>query len=365
MSTNAGPHVGTAHPPPAPGRWRRLGPVLALLALAPWAAECSWGGFTAVDSLAVVVVLAPLYGGAAVLVREAARRTGGGWPAIVLLAAAFGVYQAGLVDQSLFNPEFLADTEFAEAGAQATGTRVPGLGFSAEQAVDFVGNHVALSICAPVALVESFVGPRRRHRPWLGRWGLLVVAVLFALGSLTIFSDDSGRKNFLLSPVQATVAVLTVLLLVGAALLPRWRRTPRRVAVPAPHPGWVGLVVLGAHLSTVPLSGWVRVGWHLLAAAAVAVLVVRWSRRAGWGQRHVLAAWAAGLLLAAAFTYVVPNYAPASPTEALVGDVVVTVVALALTVGAFHRLRRRPPTDEATEAALDRPALHDRARSRK
>ncbi|MER7268310.1 hypothetical protein ABT344_08380 [Micromonospora carbonacea] len=27
--------------PPTPGRWRRLAPVLALFALAPWAAECS------------------------------------------------------------------------------------------------------------------------------------------------------------------------------------------------------------------------------------------------------------------------------------------------------------------------------------
>lgn len=347
----SGPQVSVAHPPSAPGRWRRARPVLALLALAPWTAECSWGGFTAGDSLFVVVVLAPLYGGAAVLVRETARRTGGGWPAIVLLAAAFGVYQAGLVDQSLFNPAFLADTEFAESGAEAAGTRVPGLGFSAEQAIDFVGNHVALSICAPIAVVESYVGAGWRHRPWLGRGGLLMIGVLFALGSLMVFGDDSaGRKGFLLSPVQATVAVLTVLLLVGAALLPRWRRTPRRVVATAPHPGWVGLVVLGAHLSTVPLSGWVRVGWQLSAAVAVAVPVVRWSRRANWSQRHVLAAWTAGLLVAAALAYVVPSYAPASPTEALVGDVVVTVVVLALTAGAFHRLRRRPPADEVTEA---------------
>ncbi|WP_327038999.1 hypothetical protein [Micromonospora maris] len=36
---------------------------------------------------------------------------------IVLLGLAFGVLQAGLVDQSLFNPDFLADTEFAEISA--------------------------------------------------------------------------------------------------------------------------------------------------------------------------------------------------------------------------------------------------------
>ncbi|MBL6276692.1 hypothetical protein JMF97_11015 [Micromonospora fiedleri] len=64
---------------------------------------------------------------------------------IVLLGLAFGVLQAGLVDQSLFNPDFLADTEFAEISA-ADQTRIPVLGISAQEAVSFLGNHVALSI---------------------------------------------------------------------------------------------------------------------------------------------------------------------------------------------------------------------------
>ena len=40
----------------------------------------------------------------ALLIREVARRRGLGWPGILLLAAAFGVVQAGLVDQSMFSP---------------------------------------------------------------------------------------------------------------------------------------------------------------------------------------------------------------------------------------------------------------------
>ncbi|MBL6276691.1 hypothetical protein JMF97_11010 [Micromonospora fiedleri] len=65
-------------PDPRGPVWRRLVPVVALALLAPWAAECSWGGFAGTDMLLVVVVLAPMYGGAAILIRETARRTGGG-----------------------------------------------------------------------------------------------------------------------------------------------------------------------------------------------------------------------------------------------------------------------------------------------
>jgi hypothetical protein len=324
-----------------PSRRRRLVPVAALMLLAPWAAECSWGGFTASGFLPVVFFLAPMYGGAAVLIRETARRTGGGWPAMVLLAAAFGVFQAGLVDQSLFNPAYLNDTEFADLAAASRQTLIPVLGFSAEQALDFVGNHIMLSICAPIAIVESFIAPPGRHRPWLGGRGLAVVGVLYILGSLLIFSDDSGRKNFMASPLQWTFAASVVVALIGTALLPRWRRAPRQRFGPVPCWIWVGLVVLGAHLGAGLVSGWAGVGVRLAAIAVIASAIVVWSRRDGWGQRHVLAAWAAGVVAAAAGAYFVPNYEPASPMAALTGDILISVITFALIGGAFWRLRTR------------------------
>ncbi|MEU5939543.1 hypothetical protein ABZ807_10160 [Micromonospora sp. NPDC047548] len=361
--TNLGGHVavdrtpaveGAAAPdaPAPPSRWRRVGPVLALMALAPWTAECSWGGFTAVDALVVVVVLAPMYGGAAVLIRETARRTGGGWPAVVLLAAAFGSVQAGLVDQSLFNPAFLADTEFADTQATANATLVPGLGFSAQQAVDYIGNHIMLSICAPIAIIESFLTPGHRRQPWLGRLGLVVVGALYLLGSLLVFSDDGGRKGFLASPVQLSFAALLTLVLIGAALLPRWRHRPERRQGPergrgpagarAPRPIWPALVVLVAYLGTALVTGWIGVGFKAAVAGMAAAVIVAWSRRSGWRQRHVLAAWAAGVVGAAALAYAAPSYKPASPAEALIGDITVSVITIALVGGAFWRLRGRP-----------------------
>ncbi|MEU8179932.1 hypothetical protein AB0B85_02745 [Micromonospora sp. NPDC049044] len=327
---------------------RRLLPVIALLLLAPWAAECSWGGFAIDDFLPVLIFLGPMYGGAAILIRETARHLGAGWPSIVLLAAAFGVLQAGLVDQSLFNPGFLNDTQYADTRAAAEATLVPGLGFSLRQAFDYVGNHILLTICAPIVFVESFLGAKRRLRPWLGRSGLAVVGVIYLLGSLLIFSDSSGRKDFLAGPLQLASATALVLALVAAALLPRWRRRePRRVRR-VPHPLWVGLLVVLVRFGADLTPGWPGVVIALSLAGVVGGLIAYLSSGSGWGQRHVLTAGTAGLVSAAAFAYLVPPYSPASPVAALAGDVAVTVVTAALVVGAWWRLRRASPAVHAS-----------------
>ncbi|MGW0214431.1 hypothetical protein ACWDXH_08550 [Micromonospora chokoriensis] len=359
MPTEPDPADSTAPPRSATDRvttdgrlplHRRLLPVIALLLLAPWAAECSWGGFAIDDFPPVLIFLGPMYGGAAILIRETARHLGAGWPTIVLLAAAFGVLQAGLVDQSLFNPGYLDDTQYADARAAAEASLVPGLGFSVGQAIDFVGNHVVLTICAPIVVVESFLGSERRLRPWLRRPGLAVVGVLYLLGSLLIFSDSSGRKGFLANPLQLGFAVAVVLALVAAALLPRWRRSrPRLIATSdgrrrrrAPHPLWVGLAVAVLPLGGDLAPGWAGVAVSLMLAAGTGSLVAFWASRSGWTQRHVLAAGSASLVTAAAFAYLVPPYSPGSPTTAVAGDVAVTVITVALVGGAWWRLRASP-----------------------
>ncbi len=337
------------------GRGRRASVIgmrraaLALFVLAPWAAECSWGGFTAVDFLIVIVFLGPLYGGAAILIRETARRIGGGWPMIVLLALAYGVLQVTLIDQALFNVDFLDDTQFAGNALGARRTWVPGLEFSAAQLLSYVGNHVVLSICAPIAIIETFVGPGRRHRPWL-RWpGLTVVSVLFVLGCLLVHADN--RNGFSASPLQRAVAASVVVSLVVAALVVvRLRR-----GVPAtgrvPRPLWIVLLVVVARLTDDQTPGWWGVAVMLTATVIAGGLILRWSRRPGWGQGHVLAAASTSLVLAALFSWVVPTYAPSSTVAAVTGDLAVTVVALALVGGAWWRLGGgREPTAEATHS---------------
>ncbi|GIJ55757.1 hypothetical protein [Virgisporangium aurantiacum] len=315
---------------------------LALFVLAPWAAECSWGGFTAVDFPFVVLFLAPMYGGAALLIREAARRTGGGWPMIVLLAAAYGVFQVSFVDQALFNVDFLDDTQFAANAVGARRTWVPGLEFSVAQLLSYVGNHVVLTVCVPIAIVETFVSPERRHRPWL-RWpGLLVTAILFVLGCWIVFADTS--KGFVASPLQRAVAAgVVVALAVAAVRLPR--RSPGRSDARPPRPLWIVLVVVAARLTDDQVPGWWGVALMVAATAVAGGLILWWSGRPGWTQGHVLAAASTSLLLAATLAWVVPTYEPSSTLAAVTGDLAMTVVALALVGGAWWRLRRYTTLD--------------------
>jgi hypothetical protein len=83
-----------------------LAPVVGLLVVSPIAAEYLSGYqvFNPLVLLGYLGIFIPLYGTVAVLIREITRRTGRDWPTILLLGAAFGLIQAGPLDQSLFNP---------------------------------------------------------------------------------------------------------------------------------------------------------------------------------------------------------------------------------------------------------------------
>ena len=98
---------------------RRAAPAIALFFLSPLVAEFLLGDFT-LAQLSYLILLAPAYGGAAVVIREVARRFGRGWPTIVLLALAYGVIEEGLETQSLFNP---GAGRPAPAGTGGTGGR--------------------------------------------------------------------------------------------------------------------------------------------------------------------------------------------------------------------------------------------------
>jgi hypothetical protein len=115
------------------------------------------------------LILALLYGCGALLIREVTRRTSRGWPTILLLGAAYGVIEAGIVDQSMFNPSF-------EGWDFQALTPLPGLGISAWYASAFVIGHIVWSIAIPIALVELLF-PDRARTPWLGWVGLALTAV--------------------------------------------------------------------------------------------------------------------------------------------------------------------------------------------
>ncbi len=88
------------------GMLRHLAPPLILFLLAPLVAEYLLGDFR-ITQLGPFPLLAMTYGCGALLIRDLARRGGRGWPAFLLLAAAYGILAEGIVNQSLFNPNFM------------------------------------------------------------------------------------------------------------------------------------------------------------------------------------------------------------------------------------------------------------------
>jgi hypothetical protein len=96
---------------------RRYLPVFVLLLLSPVVAEFVFGA-TPVSNLGGIVPLVFFYGGGAVLIRGLGRRRGPGWRPIILLGAAYGIFEEGLVIQSMFNPELF---NAARVGGRAMG----------------------------------------------------------------------------------------------------------------------------------------------------------------------------------------------------------------------------------------------------
>jgi hypothetical protein len=127
----------------------------------------------------------------------------------------------------------------------------------------------------------------------LGRTGLTVTAVLYALGAVLVFWGNYAQERFLASPAQLAGISVVIIGLVVVALGRRSWPLPG-VEGSAPSPWLVGgaaLVATSAHWGPAVLvtAGWYEwVGvtvWFLVAALGVR-LVSRWSRRRGWDQRH-------------------------------------------------------------------------------
>jgi hypothetical protein len=328
---------------------RRVAPATALFLLSPLVAEYLLGDFT-LAQLTGLVLLAPAYGGAAVLIRELARRAGRGGPTIVLLALAYGLIEEGLETQSLFNPGYL-NAHLLDRGF------VPALGIAVPWTLFVLTLHTVWSISVPIALIEE--GTDRRTEPWLRTPGLVVVSLLAALGAAATFVVSYLNGHFMASPGQlAATVVIAAGLIVLAFRLPR--REPTPVAVPSPWLVAAVTLVAGA-LFVAGFRLPAAAGAPLLAVvlAGMAILLLRWSARAGWDGRHRVAAAGGALLTYAWHSFVMHPVVPASTVMIVVSHLVFALGAVALLVVLALRLRRAErlaPADAVSTGAENAPA---------
>ncbi|HET9561172.1 MAG TPA: hypothetical protein VFP01_03635 [Propionibacteriaceae bacterium] len=74
---------------------RRIAPAFVLVFLAPFVGEVLLGNTPLRLILGYLIVL-PMYGFGALFIRELSRRSGRGWPTILILGVAYGVAEEGL-----------------------------------------------------------------------------------------------------------------------------------------------------------------------------------------------------------------------------------------------------------------------------
>jgi hypothetical protein len=265
---------------------KRLLPAAGLFFLAPLVAEFLLGDLP-VSMLGVLLILAPLYGGGALLIREIVRRTGGGYPRIMTLGLAYAIFEEAFTTQTLFNPNYLHLNLHLLQPAY-----IPTLGIGIWWTLHVLTLHTVWSISVSVALAEA-LAPDRAEKPWLGRVGLAVTGVVFILGALASVAITLKQDPFVASGVQLLTAGLICAGVIAASFgLRRGRLSPAHAERSAPGAWWTGAAALcaGSIFLIIPRQwGWTAAGLYVLLYLAMIAFVWICSRSAGWSRLHRLA----------------------------------------------------------------------------
>ncbi len=323
----------------------RARPVMFLLLAAPLVAEVLWGTTTVSGSAGYLAQIG-LYGGGAVLIREVVHRWGGGWPSILLLGAAYGAIEEGLLEPTWFTPQLQAHPYGVALGVFWT------------YAVFNIGYHAVFSIAIPILLTE-LIFPAWRDKPWLGRAGLTVVGGVFAVNAAgigllwyTVLQESVFGVPARVHPAQQAATAALVIALIMVARLAARTRTFTAGGPPPPPAGWLGAaaaLAAAAWFGLLLLSGsqtqlrWLPFPVPIAIAAAEVALVAlslrRWSARTD-GQ--VLAVCFGALVIQMTAGFGVTGLT--GPVD-VIGKAILNVMAVCLLAWLALRLRagRAPP----------------------
>jgi hypothetical protein len=153
---------------------RRVLPALVLFLLAPVCGELLSSSAPPVEFFnpLTFITLCLLYGGGAVLVRELAFRWRKGWVSILILGAAYGIIEEGLMVKSFFDPGWVDIGILGSYGRW--------LGVNWVWAVELMIYHAVISIGIPI-LITTLLFPSRKESAWVGKRFLTWIFVFFLL----------------------------------------------------------------------------------------------------------------------------------------------------------------------------------------
>ncbi|GHJ47238.1 hypothetical protein Cs7R123_45800 [Catellatospora sp. TT07R-123] len=333
---------------PGAKRYNRMA-AWVLVLLTPLVAELALGS-TPIRMAWLVLLWMPVYGAGVLLIRELAVRRHRGWPSILLLAVCYELLEDGIGLQALTSPRLY---HAAEWGARL-------LGFNLPYWFANTVYHAVFTVAIPIALTQLLF-PAFRRRPYLGRFGLVVTAVVMALGVLVLRvsvppSEDPGFQAPL-PFVIGCLALVTALGVLALTVVPVPRAQTSSVTVPGPATLFLtsGAATLLFFALTFPMFGARQPaftkGLLVLVPLAVAATGLAWGYRTltrlanstGWSDRHTLALMGGALVAHSLGGMIIMADTPVDRLG-LVGIIMLTLVGLAL-------LNRRIRQREATPAA--------------
>jgi hypothetical protein len=270
---------------------RRVSPALVLFFLSPMTAELLTGSAPPAEFFHPfsLLVLTVLYGSGAILIRELALRWRKGWPSILVLGAAYGIVEEGLMVKSFFDPQWVDLGPLGVYGRWAGVNWVWSLGLTLF--------HAVWSICLPILLV-TLMFPRRAAEPWVGRRGFRVLAGLLAVdvafGFLFLTPYRPPALPYLLSllAVIGLTAVARRLPIAFSAARPAETERDRPRSVRYFAAGLAGAIAFFALLWGIPNTG-ISPALNMALLVLLTAVVVHCLRQAGppsrWEARRQLA----------------------------------------------------------------------------
>jgi len=309
---------------------RSLSAAVTLFFVAPFVAEYLLGDLS-LKLLPALILLAPMYGGGALLIREYVRHKGRGWPTILCLGMAYAVLEEGLVGQSLFNPDYLKlHAHFLQYAPIAA------LGIGGWWTMLMLNVHTFWSIGVSIALVEGLF-PARAREPWLGKVGHTVLDLVFLLGLIANTVIGFKQNHFWASRVQLGVAALLCVLLIVIALATPRGMGKREGRAPSPWLTGVAALVLGLLFELVPPPwGWGAVAVMAALDAVFLLMVYALSRRTSWTLLHTLSLGAGGAVAYGLHAFRQTAFG-GGLVLARVGNVIFLALAVVLIVMAARR----------------------------
>jgi hypothetical protein len=314
----------------------RIFATVGLFFLSPFIAEFLLGNIP-VTMLYLLPVLALLYGGGCILIRETAVRLKLGWNGIIILCLAYGILEEAFVTQSLFDPNYLG------LGLLDYGY-IKNLGIGSWWTVYVLSLHVIWSTAVPIGMIE-YLSPKTRDYPFLGKSGFIIAAILFSLVCILpviVRQED----QFMASTGQFVFSLVAVLILISLALiigcLKKTKVAGIRKIPGAIITGIISFLLSSAWMAMTFLMKTISAGWNVagmfLFLGAGCALFWYWSNSSGWSGKHSMAL-IGGLLL----TYIwhgfvqFPSIGNLTRLTDSIGNIIFSCIAILLFYIAWRR----------------------------